>query len=82
MNDVGVELDPAKLREGGRAALAELDVKHEVIAKLQDVIDETWREAYGIEARVKAILVHLGVMSADEPFDENAATLALGANDE
>jgi hypothetical protein len=75
------QLDPAKLREAGRAALAELDTKHEVISKLQDVIDETWREAYAIEHRIKAILVHLGVIAQDEPFDENAATLALGTGD-
>jgi hypothetical protein len=70
-------IDPVKLREAGRAALAELDLKHEVIAELQDVIDAKWHEAYGIEARLKAILVHLGAMSADDRFDENAAHRVL-----
>lgn len=71
-------IDPARLREAGRAALAELTVKQEVIGELQALIDEKWREAYSIEARVKAVLVGLGVMSADDPFDESTAARALG----
>ena len=70
-------IDPAKLRTAGRDLLALLDAKHEVISGLQQVVDDTWRQAYDIEARIKAILVHLGVASASEPFDENAATIAL-----
>jgi hypothetical protein len=70
-------IDPAKLRVVGRDLLAQLDARHEVISNLQQVVDDTWRQAYDIEARIKAILVHLGLTSASEPFDENAATLAL-----
>jgi hypothetical protein len=70
-------IDPAKLRAAGRDLLAQLDARHEVISNLQQVVDDTWRQAYDIEARIKAILVRLGLTSASEPFDENTATLAL-----
>jgi hypothetical protein len=70
-------IDPAKLRAAGRDLLAQLDARHEVISNLQQVVDDTWRQAYDIEARIKVILVRLGLASASEPFDENAATIAL-----
>jgi hypothetical protein len=66
-------LDPAKLREAGRAALAELDAAHQVISELQGIADDKWREVSGIENRLKAIFVALGFAAAGQPFDENAA---------
>ena len=72
-----VHIDPARLREGARAALAELAVKHEVLDELQSLIDGKWSEIYDVENHLGVILAHLGLKTAGHPLDRHAAAKML-----
>ena len=63
-------LDPAKLRQDARDALASLTVAYAVINDLTGIVDERWSEVYRTEARIRAIFGHLGgPQLVGGPFD-------------